>query len=795
MNRNANSKNTTVSFLFFILSLFSFNTISGQDKTVIESSFNDYVNLPREVAFAHLNKSLYLKGETIGFSVYVMDKNTKKPSSNSTNVYTVITDENDNPVKEQLIWAKGGKAYGVFSIDSTFAHGNYTFKAYTNWMKNFDEQNLYTQSIKIIDPESTGTSTKTIISSKLDAQFLPEGGHLVANTENTVGVVSKDTLGYAVPNITGRIIDDNSIIVSNFKTNHLGIGKFLLLPDRQRSYTVEIDFRNRIQTFDLSPAEKRGITVTLNQIDSKVALTFNTNSKTLSSIKKKPCTLFIHNGSKSTSIPVEFDDKTKITKAINAEDLFAGINIFTLFNENNQPLLERLYFNYNGIETLETANVFAERKQDSISIQVPVIAMKASEFANLSISVLPGDTKSNNTNHNILSYTFLQPYVNGYIENAKYYFTNVDTKVQYELNNLLLTQGWSSYEWTTIFNNPPQQKFEFENGIAFTANTKNTKGSKYILHASKNHEAQAYVLNDNKRTFSHKGFFVEDDEPLKFTEVIGQTKMKKPNLYLQFSPSKLPKIDNFSSALALKESTVFEANSADIVFDTEFNNIEELDEVVIKANIEKKRLDKLFKKFSSGTIDFFDDEQRTHEIDVATYLGKKGYKTTQDFGRLKVEILRAGGWYEPSIYLNGQILLDIDVLANVSMRSIDYIVADRTTTQYDATKIYKGGSIHIKTDANLLFKNDTRKVFEQDVNPPLTFTSPKTYYAPKYVYYESEFFREYGVIDWFPNVTLTTSEPINLKFLDTKSKEIKLYIEGVTNEGRYISEEKVITLN
>ena len=726
--------------------------------------------------------------------MYVFDKNTKKPSTKTTNVYAVITDEQNNTIKEQLIWARDGKASGTISIDSTFTNGNYTFKAYTNWMKNFDEQNLYTQSIKIVDPDQLENQVKTTITSKLDVQFLPEGGHLVANTENTVGVVIKDTSGYGVSNITGRILDNNKVIISNFKTNQMGIGKFLLLNDSNSSYTVEIDFRNRVQSFDLGPAENKGINITLNKIDSKVALTFNTNIETLSVIKNKPYTLFIHNGCQSKSIPIEFDNDIKIIKAIEHKDLFSGINIFTLFNDNDKPILERIFFNHEGIETLKTTEAFIKKNQDSVSIQVPINGLRASEIAQLSVSVLPSDTKSYNTDHNILSYTLLQPYVKGYIENAKYYFTNVDMKKQYELDNLLLTQGWSSYNWNSIFNNPPQNIFEFETGLAFVANTNSNEERKYILQTSKNHDAQAYVVNQNENTFNDKGFIVENNDALKFTEIVSRTKMQKPNLYLQFSPSKVPNINSFLSVLPLQENTIFEANSSDIVFDTEWNKIEQLDEVIIEANIEKKRINEISKRFPTGRIDVFDDEDRMHTLDLVTYLNTKGYAAQQDLGG-KVSILKSLREPPPAIFWNGQRVLDQSILNRFDMSDMDYIVFDRTSRQYDGTRIFESGSIHLYTDINIRFKNDKQKIFDQEIKAPLTFTSPKEFYVPKYVYYQSAFFKEYGVIDWIPNVVLNESNAINLKILDTKSKQIKLFIKGVTNEGRYISEEKVITLN
>ena len=143
-------------------------------------------------------------------------------------------------------------------------------------------------------------------------------------------------------------------------------------------------------------------------------------------IKNKSFTLFVHNGIQSKSIPIQFDNNTRVIKAIERNNLFSGINIFTLFNDKDQPVLERVFFNYEGIEIFKTAKAFVTKNQDSLSVQVPVNGLTASEVAHLSVSILPNDTKSYNTDHNIISYTLLQPYVKGYIENAKYYFQNIN---------------------------------------------------------------------------------------------------------------------------------------------------------------------------------------------------------------------------------------------------------------------------------------------------------------------------------------------------------------------------------
>ncbi|WP_282044538.1 hypothetical protein, partial [Winogradskyella flava] len=73
-------------FALFILVLV-FSSISyAQDIEAITEAFEEYAETPREVAYLHLNKSTYIKGEHIGLTAYVLDKKTKRNSTMATNL-------------------------------------------------------------------------------------------------------------------------------------------------------------------------------------------------------------------------------------------------------------------------------------------------------------------------------------------------------------------------------------------------------------------------------------------------------------------------------------------------------------------------------------------------------------------------------------------------------------------------------------------------------------------------------------------------------------------------------------
>ena len=65
---------------------------------------------------------------------------------------------------------------------------------------------------------------------------------------------------------------------------------------------------------------------------------------------------------------------------------------------------------------------------------------------------------------------------------------------------------------------------------------------------------------------------------------------------------------------------------------------------------------------------------------------------------------------------------------------------------------------------------------------------------PEYASYNNKFFKNYGVIDWLPVNKINENGNLNLGFSNNKAKEVILFIEGITEDGTYIIEEKTIKL-
>lgn len=753
-------------------------------------TFQNYSEAYRETVYSHLNKTILIKGETLGFSSYVLNKDLKKPSHLTKNLYCVITDSNNKTIKSKLVKVENGFSNNVFGIDSLFTSGEYTFKAYTNWMKNFDEQDAFVETFKVIDPEVEKVIKRKIVKNKIDAQFLPEGGHFVNSVKTNVGVVIKDSEGYGISNASGVVLDKKNQTVTTFKTNSLGIGRFFLTPKMDENYIVEVKNLDTTFQFEINNIKERGISVSLNDLKSKIALEFKTNTTTLNQIKGKAYKLAFHNGKNIKAIDVLFKSES-LVKIIDIKDLFSGINIFTLFDENNNPILERLFFNYEGINFIRSAKPSIAKSRDSLKIQIPYKALKSLKNTNVSVSVLPEETKSYQRHHNIVSYALLQPYVNGYIENAAYYFTDINGKKKYDLDNLLITQGWSSYNWNTIFNSTNANNFAFEDGITIQVNNNNNGPSSFIIYPLENNQGFLVDLPENEKKITKSGFYPESDEKLNLATLNRKGKVKKSNFYTRFYPSKIPTFNIHTKPLSLKGLTYTKYTEA-TPFVIDFNKAQELDEVVVKTDLRQTKINML-KGSSWNKVYLFDDAKRAMNLTLENYINSYvvGFYANWSDGELKIESRTDGsliGSSTPIIYLDDVRLSSNEFLINFDMSRVDYIVVNRHG--FGEGMLGANGAIKIYT-SNLFpgkNKNQSFRAYEF----PIAFSKNKNFYIPKYTSYTDDFFKEYGVIDWIPNCKTDNLGNLNLTIHNSGNNNVKLFIEGLTQDGSFISETKVI---
>ena len=157
-----------------------------------------------------------------------------------------------------------------------------------------------------------------------------------------------------------------------------------------------------------------------------------------------------------------------------------GISHITIFNDQKQPVCERLYFKKPSKQLEIKLNTdqpsYTTRKKISINIGAGNTEIK-NDSASLSMAVYRLDSLQSFDAPSINSYLLLTSDLKGFVEDPNYYFLKDDRETNTALDNLMLTNGWRRFKWEDVLKNT-KPFFEYVpeyNGHIITGNVINTR--------------------------------------------------------------------------------------------------------------------------------------------------------------------------------------------------------------------------------------------------------------------------------------------------------------------------------
>ncbi|WP_421806121.1 hypothetical protein [Flagellimonas sp.] len=528
------SKNSILGLLllfFLALPLFGQNlSVTGK----IKPAFQEYFGNPRVSIFLHMNKSTYVRGEHIWFKGYMYNRVKAEPFKEAVNVYVGIYDKDGNQKEKHLVLSKEGQLQGQIAIDSSFVDGQYYIKASTSWMKDLKEDDSFVQQFMVLNSELVLENNNP--SEDYDIQFFPESGHWVSNVQSVLGIKMLDENGNAGANMVGIIRNHIGEEIVRFRTNRLGFAKVIMTPSASERYWATVSNPNGKEWRVPLPAiDSLGLVLSTRNIsEDRILVLVGTNAETKREIGSKPYSILIHRDGLLKSLDVVFkENQLYASHILDKRELHSGMNILTLIDNRGVPIAERLFFNDKQIKSLSLDANVQKVDKDSMEVVLTGFEKRTTSFA--SISVLPVGTKAYNFNSNILSSFLLKPYVRGYIEEADQYFTDFSKRAMEDLDMLLLTQGWSKYDWDNIFNEPPQKKIQYRAGIDVfgSINSKVPKSTDLLVYAGNQSEPTVIPLSEQSEAFSLDNYFVEQGEELRLTLLNKRGELSMPNLFFE----------------------------------------------------------------------------------------------------------------------------------------------------------------------------------------------------------------------------------------------------------------------
>ena len=303
-----------------------------------------------------------------------------------------------------------------------------------------------------IETENQKTAAKTFVLNKeyMDLLFFPESGELVHGLSSKVGFKAIDANGKGKI-IEGDIIDEKENSITTFKSNSLGMGSFFLInADSSKKYFARLKSAslNNKSLYALPDVAATGNTLSVYRQGDKVIL------KVLSNYMKND-SIFVRISFRGVDV---YEKKVNLNQGlyqslISTAEIPEGIISFTILDHSKKTIAERLYFNEKPesrikINLATDKPNYNKRELTNLNIQTTNFNGEAVK-ANTSVLVINKEELGamQNLRQNILSYFLLDSELKGNIENPGYYFKN-DSSMHDDLDVLMLTQGWSKYNYS-----------------------------------------------------------------------------------------------------------------------------------------------------------------------------------------------------------------------------------------------------------------------------------------------------------------------------------------------------------
>lgn len=776
----------------FSLFLLLFTCISFSQTNIntfedLKEAQSNYFQLNRENVYLHLNKTKFILQEGIWFTAYAYSSRDLVPHPLTTNLQVKLFDELGNEVASKVIFIYEGVGEGFFDPNELgLSPGRYQIKASTHFMKNFKEDLAFYENIEILggDAKAEVDSTRK---DTYDLQLLPEGGHLLTDAPNTVGVKLLDQNGKGIEFSEALLKNNKNEILARFSSNHLGLSKFSFTPVLGDSYSAVVTLKNgREITASLDAAKSIGINLSVNNLHpTKVILSIHTNEETLASLQQKPFMILVHQNGNMNAIEFLFSEQnTHVILPIKKSSLNPGVNTITLFNDEQEPILERLVYKEIGDRRLDASVSLKKNHVDSLEFRVKL--NKKIKKGSLSISVLPAETESYTSTQNMASAFFLKPYLKGEIENASYYFDKtIPRKRFYDLDLLLLTQGWSKYDWRNVFKNPPKDFYASQVGFSLQGKVNNYNAKVDQIYVKSNKTTLFEILDLNQEgEFKLDSLFVQKADFLYFGSIKKRNnKLKKPHLFVSITPlaekEKIAKSTNDSSLLSQENTPSFKFS--DLI------NEEALDTITLRGD----NLNNIKSRSNA-----FEDVKVIKEKDYLAYpflldfIAANHFNVARSVASVSITSRRISNFRGPIrtlVFLDKAELTSdfLDLLVNVRTEDVESVSFNLSGAGEGSRGA--GGVIEITTKKTFkIGKRDYNQKF-QTYETKNGFSFSKAYYSPKYASYSSEEFKHYGVIHWVPNLIFENQNSQSFKLQNTLTQELTFFIEGLTVDGEIIS--------
>ncbi len=461
-------------FPYLFIGLFLLISFTGHSQTP---------NNNQEKVYLHFDKSYYTSGDIIWYKAYIVEGSTNQATTLSKVLYVELIGPSLEIISTRVLKIENGGASGDFQLPMHLETGSYRIRAYTNYMRNFDDCYFFrkeisinnlsvkTSEFKAVQSKSTKKEKKhnKNVTLKPDLQFFPEGGNMVTGFSNRIGfkAIGIDGKGLSV---SGVIIDGQGVKQKAFRTIKFGMGVLEFTPEQGEKYTAQIKYKGNTYTYNLPESFDKGVVIQVNNAKDVFKITLNASLpegiKGLVVIGKQGGDMVCR-----SELPA-----SGLTAIVNIPKTYleAGIVQFTVLDKNSIPICERLVFveakkDNPKVNIIPSKDTYKKRALIELDMELSSL-LESVEQTSISIAVTDIAVVEKEKNGlTIKSHLLLNSELRGNIEQPNYYFESKEPEREQMLDVLMMTQGWRRYLWDDVKKDTLQKKnYDLEKGFTIS---------------------------------------------------------------------------------------------------------------------------------------------------------------------------------------------------------------------------------------------------------------------------------------------------------------------------------------
>ena len=402
-------------------------------------------NVSLELVYLQTDKGIYETGEDLWFKTYVMDAQSLALSERSKTLFVEMLNARDSIVWQEKYPVLSGIAAGHMYVDKDLKEGDYRIHAYTRFsFLNDTLRPVYPKKIRVVKSIAyKGTDSPQEKDQPVARlSFFPEGGYLIDGIPTKVAFKAWD--GKGMPAEVKGVLQENGKEIARLETVHDGMGFVFMLPRKESSYKVVLSDGRE---FPFAEVTASGLSIHLRkQTDEYLEFHLSQSKGTATQTVKLEGRM---RGKLCCMATGTLRERLKVRIPLK-EFTMQGITEFTLYNENGQPMAERLVYVHPErklhIELNTDSARYFTRGKGKLNVKVTDEAGKPVQ-AHLGLSIFDGAYQNELNPENMLSYCHLSTEIKGNIHNPAYYFDGNNKDRLSALDLLLLTQGWRRYVW------------------------------------------------------------------------------------------------------------------------------------------------------------------------------------------------------------------------------------------------------------------------------------------------------------------------------------------------------------